>query len=340
MIWIRADANREIGAGHVMRCLAIAGALKKRGLEVCFLTADESAAPLLEARGQEYRILHTRYTDMEGELDVLEGLLAGQERGFFLADSYFVTTRYFHRVREWAFVGYVDDRCLSGLPLDLLINYNIFAHAGLYAQGGRYLLGPAYVPLREEFTDVPYQVREPASRVLVTTGGSDRYNLAGRFLEKALALPGTAELEYCVVSGAFNPHFKELKELADRHPNVGIRSNVSDMSGLMQESDLAVTAGGSTMYELSAVGVPFVCFSFVDNQEPIVEGFHDRGLTEFGGNYLSQGDSMLEEAAGHLGRLAAQWAYRQQCSKRLRELVDGRGAERLAREIDRIRSGL
>ena len=48
MIWIRADANREIGTGHVMRCLSIAAALKQKGEQVCFLTADEAALPLLQ----------------------------------------------------------------------------------------------------------------------------------------------------------------------------------------------------------------------------------------------------------------------------------------------------
>ena len=65
----------------------------------------------------------------------------------------------------------------------------------------------------------------------------------------------------------------------------------------MRDSDIAVTAGGSTMYELSALGVPMVCFSFVDNQERIVEGFVERGLVGFGGNYLLQGEAMAAEAA-------------------------------------------
>ena len=222
MIWIRADANETIGSGHVMRCLSIADALKRQGQQVCFLTADENAAGLLEARGQAFRVLHTDYRRMEGELEALEELLAGG--GFFLADSYFVTAAYLDRVRERLPVGYLDDMGRRDLAADLLIDYNIFAEARLYegCKAAEFLLGPEYAPLRAEFAGNACETRDRASRVLITTGGGDRYNLAGQLLEKALAHPGTACLEYHVVSGAYNVHLAELKALERRHGNLRI----------------------------------------------------------------------------------------------------------------------
>lgn len=341
MIWIRADANREIGSGHVMRCLSIADALKREGKRVCFLTADESAAGLLGARGQEFRILYTDYRRMEGELEKLEALLA-QERGdFFLADSYFVTPEYFSRVREHLPAGCLDDKCRLDLPVDLLINYNIFAESPLYegSCAAEVLLGTKYAPLRAEFAESHWQMRERASRVLITTGGSDRYDLAGQILRKGLAFPGTADLEYRVVSGAYNVHLEGLRALAGQYPNVRIYCNVSNMRDLMEDSDIAVTAGGSTMYELSAVGVPMACFSFVDNQERIVEGFVKKGLVSFGGNYLLQGEAMAEEVAENIALLAGNMALREEYSRRLKAVVDGLGAARIAQRILRWTSG-
>jgi len=364
MIWIRADANREIGMGHVMRCLSVAEALKKTGEQVCFLTADESAVPLLAEKGQEYRILHSDYKNPEGELECLEEMLREDPPRFFLADSYYVTAEYFRRVRAYAPAGYLDDKCLGGLPLDVLINYNIFAGESMYRgyEGTRLLLGTSYVPLREEFAggcgkrearaeadrgreeSVEGCLEQEGSaaasrggrrsaggcRVLVTTGGSDKYDLAGRFLEKVLAHRETAELKYCVVSGVYNVHLERLLELEEAYPNVHIYRNVSNMAGLMGECDIAFTAGGSTMYELSAMGVPMLCFSFVDNQERIVKGFADKGLVPFGGDYLAQGDAMLEEAAEKLAMLAMDGELRRTYRERLRQVVDGRGAFRIA----------
>lgn len=368
MIWIRADANETIGTGHIMRCISIACALRQRGQRVCFITADDSGTSILKNRGQKYRVLHSDYRNMEGELPGLRRLFEESTPDFFLADSYFVTRRYLQEIRKIVPVGVLDDMpqtyVQTNMQADLLINYNIFADASLYgvdvaravredeagtgvagaddvridadganAACGGYLLGTDYVPLRREFEGVCYTVRKKAETVLVTTGGSDKYDLAGQFLNKALADPYASALRYLVVSGAYNVHLPQLKELESAHENVHIFCDVRNMSGLMRASDIAVSAGGSTMYELSAVGVPFVCFSFVDNQERIVRGFAERNLTCFGGDYLRQGEAMLDEVVRNVNRLAADFELRRSFSGKLRGVVDGRGAMRIAEKL-------
>lgn len=341
MIWIRADGGKEIGTGHIMRCLSVADAIRQMGERVCFLMADDSAAALVEKAGQDYRVLHSSFQHPEEELDALIPLLSKGEKSVFLADSYFVTPFYLSRIRACMPVGYMDDRGISGLPVDLLINYNIFADASIYGgvegEATEYLLGTRYAPLRREFHDVSYQVREQAESVLITTGGSDRYNLAGKILKEALKYPATRNLEYCVVSGAYNENLPGLLEIESQHPNVKIYSNVTQMSELMQNCDIAVTAGGSTMYELSAVGVPIICFSFIDNQEKIVEGFRDREIVCFGGDYLRQGEQMVREVASQIALLSSDLGLRRSYSRRQRALVDGKGAMRIAKCLCRLK---
>ena len=340
MIWIRADGGREMGTGHVMRCLSVAAALRQMGEQVCFLVADDSSVPLLEARGQSYRVLSSSYRNPEEELPKLLPILRESERSLFLADSYFVTAKYLRQVRELMPVCYMDDRGISTLPVDLLINYNIFAERSLYREGickngeeackTDYLLGTEYAPLRQEFQKTRAPIRERAERVLITTGGSDRYDLAGRILRQALKDPEIGDIEYCVVSGIYNQHLPQLLELERCNENVHIFSNVSNMAGLMQSCDIAVSAGGSTMYELCAAGVPILCFSFVDNQEKIVEGFARRQVVPFAGNYLTQGEQMFRMITEHIALLRGSLELRRSYSAKERELVDGKGAVRIA----------
>lgn len=336
MIVIRADANKEIGMGHMMRCLSIGAELQKLGKEVLFVLADQEAAGLLESRGQDYYVLSSSYEDMEAELPVLLPLLREKKPELLLLDSYFVTPYYLEQVGSCTRTAYLDDVCAFPYPVDLVIDYNIYADTLPYkGQGGKpaYLLGCAYVPLREEFRSVPYKVRENATKVLITTGGSDKYNLAGQILQTALKHARTAGLEYHVVSGALNSHLPELKEIAQASLNVHIHCNVTNMAALMQECDIAVTAGGSTVYELCAVGVPFLCFAFAENQEKMVETFVKEELVCFGGSYLQDGADMTGHIVESLAALAANREARERYSRKERTLVDGLGAERIAEKL-------
>lgn len=343
MIGIRADANREIGLGHVMRCLSIADALRAEGQQVCFILADNNAEELLKGRGQEYHILNSAYNRMEEELEDLQKFLKEKKIGLFLIDSYQVTENYLARLKSMVKTIYMDDIPKFAYPVDGIINYNIYGGDMPYQEltltrngqkEPKLWLGPAYAPLREQFQGIDYKFRPVAENVLITTGGSDKYNLAGSILEAVLTKEDTAEytreLHYHVVSGAFNPNYHFLEEMAGKYPNIHLYQNVTNMAELMEKCDVAITAGGSTMYELCAVGVPIICFSFVDNQELIVENFYKKNLVAYGGNYLKEKEAFSGNVARALTELVKDEKLRQEFSRKARQLVDGQGAERIA----------
>lgn len=336
MIWIRADANKEIGMGHLMRCLSVAKALKARGVDVLFLMADDEAAELLSARGQSYRVLHSHYRSLEAELPTLLPMISNEKPDLFLADSYSVTGPYLEQLHSVVRTACIDDCGQIPAPVDILINYNIYGSQIDYgpmaagSSGTQLLLGPSYAPLRPEFAHTAYNVREEARQVLVTAGGSDPYDLSGQFLQRALSDPDACRLQYHVVSGAFHPHIASLCETAAQKDNVHIHRNVTDMASLMQSCDIAVTAGGSTMYELCAVGVPILSFSFVENQRRIVECFREKKISAYGGDYVKDGAAIFDDLLAGLKELAADRKLRQEFSQKERNLVDGQGAERLA----------
>ncbi len=338
MIWIRADGGKTLGLGHVMRCLSVANALHKLGEKVMFLLADDSVVPILEEKKQAYFVLQTDYQRMEEELEKLLPLLGEYRPRLMLVDSYFVTKDYVEALRQHTKVAYMDDMCSLDFPVDYLINYNIFATASLYTETVQreskvLMIGPRYVPLRDEFLSVDYEVRPKLEKIMVTTGGSDAYNLAGQFLEEILDREEFANIQIFVVCGAYNANLPYLQLLGTKDERVHICQNVTRISELMRSCDVAVTAGGSTVYELSAVGVPLLCFSFVANQERIVEGFARENISCYAGNYLQQGRAMFTEIANELAGRLTDVNIRQKYSKCLRELVDGKGAMRIAETL-------
>lgn len=116
--------------------------------------------------------------------------------------------------------------------MNMIINYNIYGDRDLYHPEPAYsLMGAAYAPLRPEFRNVEYHVREQAEAVLLTTGGSDRYDLAGQILR---AVPKEIPVIFHVVSGIFNPHYDELCRMALADDRIRVHRNVSRMSELME----------------------------------------------------------------------------------------------------------
>lgn len=362
MVVIRADANSKIGMGHVMRCLSVADALLKRGEEVLFVTADDTPVPLLTKKGVPYRVLHTDYADMEAELPKLWNALSELPQGpeaalpqrntFILVDSYYVTEKYLAALKKRITTIYMDDIYAFSYPVDMLINYNIYGEEMGYEKDAAFadtklLLGANYVPLREEFAAGAGYVQSrkelslgaanvtPAEEggILITTGGSDSFNLAGQLLMEAMKYDALKEKEYHVASGSLNPHIGELQALAKKHENIHIHCNVTNMAELMAESEVALSAGGSTLYELCAVGVPVIAFSFAENQERLVQTFVKRGIAQYGGNYRTDGNKMIQNTIAGLQKLCGDEALKTEYRRKALQLVDGRGAERIAEAL-------
>ena len=355
MVVIRADANSKIGMGHVMRCLSVADALLKRGEEVLFVTADDTPVPLLTKKGIPYRVLHTDYADMEAELpelwDVLNELsrrmespeaALAQRNTSILVDSYYVTEKYLATLKKRITTIYMDDVYAFSYPVDMLINYNIYGEEMGYEKDTAFantklLLGAEYVPLREEFSAGEQQRTAADGGILITTGGSDSFNLAGQLLTEAMKYDALKTKEYHVVSGSLNPHIGELQALAQEHGNIHIHCNVTNMAELMAESKVALSAGGSTLYELCAMGVPTIAFSFAENQEHLVQTFVKRGIAQYGGNYRTDGNRMVQNTIAGLEMLLEDENLRAEYRKKARTLVDGKGADRIAEAIQALR---
>lgn len=336
MFIVRADGNAKIGAGHLMRCLTIGDAVRRNVgadwyQEILFLCADEDSAALVERHGFRAGVFHTDYRQPETELAVWDSW-AGGGSNTILADSYYVTDDYLSALSRYGTVYLMDDMQRHAYPVDGVINYNLFAdravYEALYPAGNvRLCLGGDYVPLREQFRGVSYDVGDAVQNVLLTTGGGDADNIAGAVLDGIYR----QDIVYHVLVGRFSPHFESWQERARKAQNIRIYFDVQDMAGLMCQCDLAVSAGGSTLYELAAVGVPFVCFSYAENQEALAEYLGGTQAACSAGAWHRDAAGTQERLRLHFEQLCAERSLRQQYSDRERQLVDGQGACRLAR---------
>ncbi len=343
MIIFRVDGNEKIGLGHVMRCMSIADAFLDAGEECFFLLADASAKEIVEKRGFRVFVMGTHFDCVEEELPEIWSVVVRLRPKCIVVDSYFVTERYLKLLGDLCRVVYLDDLAAFAYPVDGLVNYNIYGvdmdYAALYRNRGTKLpqciLGSWYAPLRREFRDIPAcAVKEDVEDVLVSAGGADSIHL---ILGLARFLTGRPEcvrgLRFHIVLGAMNTDKDEVRDLVSGMGNVVLHLAVQDMGALMCGCDLAVSAAGSTLYELCACGVPTVTYVLADNQMLGAKAFKRAGamvsLGDIRGNMGEAANMVIEAVLG----LKGNFYKRKRMAWRMRELVDGYGAERLVGEL-------
>ena len=104
----------------------------------------------------------------------------------------------------------------------------------------------------------------------------------------------------------------------------------------MEKCDLAVTAGGSTIYELAAVGVPFICFSYAKNQEALTKYIGEKNIAGYSGAFHIDREGMLERLETLFEKLAGDFEQRRLFHEKEQGMVDGGGAHRLARILTEL----
>lgn len=343
-ILIRADASPTIGSGHIARCLTLARVLRKQGSHVAFACRQLPGHRLdaLSAEGFETFALPEFYPGedpqqaiesmlpWQADIDALDLLLEDHAQfDWIIADHYGLDHHWQTASRRWApRIAAVDDLATRRYSVDLLLNQNLSGlsenYTPLLPEGCSTLLGPRYAMLREEFDCPAIEIKPEARRVLVNFGGFDA---AMQTHHAMLALVDFPELDVDFVAGVDNPAWTQMQALAQTRPNWRLHSFVSAFHQRMTEADLFIGAGGGTSWERAALGLPTICIAVSNNQQVNGEVMAAAGAHVFLGAREQVSVTQLRDA---IGFVAGNVYLRQSLAERSRQMVDGRGALRVA----------
>jgi UDP-2,4-diacetamido-2,4,6-trideoxy-beta-L-altropyranose hydrolase len=332
---LRADGDPRIGGGHVMRCLALAQAWSETGGRAIFCAA--SLAPSLKRRlvGEGFGSVAVE-ADPGSAADVEETVAAAKSLGarLVVVDGYDFPVE-FHRWLRAAGMrtAMIDDIGTSGVCADIVINHHRHAASALYpahAVGTRLLLGTDYALLRREFRHWQGAARtfpKQAKQVLVTLGSADPDNVTSEIVAR-LGSVLVADMEVAIVVGGSNPHADAIAAGAGSLPKCRLLPDPGEaMPRLMAATDMAVCAGGGTMLELAYMGVPFIPVIIADNQRAPATALRGDGYPAI------EATAVARDLPAAVAVLAADAGRREALSRRGRQLVDGRGAERACAEL-------
>ncbi|HOM01302.1 MAG TPA: UDP-2,4-diacetamido-2,4,6-trideoxy-beta-L-altropyranose hydrolase [Acetivibrio sp.] len=349
-IGIRVDGSSNIGMGHIMRCLSLAKGFRNAGANVFFLSRFEQG--ISKIRQDEFEVVempHENSRHLEGffygdasELEEDSEEIIRKIKAFnldvLIIDSYNVNREFFLKLKPHVKkLCYIDDVNKFVYPVDVLINGNVTATAFNYTKYSNdelMLLGLKYNLIRDEFKDLPERIiNRNVREMMITTGGADPFNLSLRLASIILSDEEFKDIGINIVVGSGFTNVESLKELARKSSNVILHENVLRMSEIMLKSDVAISAGGSTLYELCACGTPALAIVIADNQREMVDMLSSQGYII---NLGWHGELSNMEILQKIKLLCKDYEKRVSISRKMQRLVDGEGVRRVVEEIMKV----
>jgi len=281
-VFILTEGGKNIGFGHITRCISLYQAFKEKGIIPEFIVnGDNSILNLLSDKK------HQMFNWIKQKGYLFEHI---KNADIVIIDSYLATKDIYDKISDLVKVPvYLDDNKRINYPKGIVVNGSIYAEQLDYPQndGITYLLGTKYTPLRKEFWDVPEkEIKKEVESVMVTFGGDDMRNMTPKFLK--LLIEEFPELKKNVIIGKSFKNVKEIEKLKDNKTKLYYSANAETMKNIMLESDIVISAAGQTTYELAATMAPTIGIGVADNQMTNIKGWVETGFLEFAGWWNSE----------------------------------------------------
>jgi spore coat polysaccharide biosynthesis predicted glycosyltransferase SpsG len=229
--------------------------------------------------------------------------------------------------RDFRLMRIDDNGIARPFRADILLNQNIGAEQSDYPKRSsdcELLLGTGYTLLRSEFSNLDPITR--GDRIVVTMGGTDPARATERVID-ALLQPPASGLAADILVGAANPRRNDLEiAVESARPRLQVFVGAKNIRAIFSGAAFAVTAGGTTVYELARLGTPMILMSIADNQRRTCANLAAIGAAE----YLGWHDELsVENLAGRLAGFASAHDIRGRLAARAAKLVDGHGVQRV-----------
>lgn len=346
-IVFRVDASLYIGSGHVMRCLVLAEELKSKGHDVIFMCRELEGNLIDHIQNSHFQVIKLKKVDLikpkasddylswlqvsviEDAIEFLSNIL---ECDVIITDHYALDYQWEDIVRKKLSCNLVaiDDLNRSH-SVDLIVDQNYWPNMeSRYSQcEANRLLGPNYALLRPEFRKLKSENTTKEERVLAFFGGADP---TGECLKLLNAIHSFEALPFnvLILAGVINPCGEQLLE--HHSPFVKVQTHSNNFEYELKKSKYVIGASGVSNWERFCLELPTTIVSVAKNQESLSEYLDQINAVR----YLGSGDQTSSDTyITEIEYLIHNWHSIQYESV---INVDGLGALRVAKEIERMRN--
>ena len=254
-ILIRCDASKDIGLGHITRCLVLANKFRNDGYNIYFAIKNYEIT-IEKLKEQKFDMLIAE--DNFDYFNWIESIIEEKQIDIFIGDirdGFPVELITFMKNRNILTVA-IDEPSSYAKECDLCF-YPPHANIDKSKYKGKVFQGLEYVILRDEFYEKFEKKKNEIPNILVMMGGTDAYNLTLPVIKK---LDNCNEkFEISVILSEKNKDFsllKEFKRIANH--KINIYNKIDNMAYFLNNIDYAVISFGASAYEMLVMKIPSV----------------------------------------------------------------------------------
>lgn len=323
-VFLITEGNKEVGFGHITRCISLYQSFEEYNIKPTFIiNCDESVKKWM------------------GKIDFLSFDWLNNPQKIFkiiknsdivIIDSYMAPKYIYKKISDLTNLTVsIDDNCRINYPKGIVLNGAINATQFNYplSRNIEYLLGTHYIPLRKEFKEKSVKkIKKNIETIMVTFGGEDSANMTPRIIEILKKYYPTQKKKIVIGTGFKN--IENIQKLTDSNIEMEYNVNAQLMKDLMLQSDVAISAGGQTIYELAKIGIPSIIIGVAKNQINQINGWDKNGFICYAG---WKKDPDLNQKIIKCLKNLENYQLRQKKSVTGKKEVDGQGSTRTVRKI-------
>lgn len=292
-IVIRTDATNEIGTGHVYRQLYLASRIMEH--EVIFLMDNSKSLGIEIVKKNNYPIVTFEGECFEKISELKPDIVVND-----ILDTTLDYMEYFKEKNIYTinFEDLGEGAKIADIVFNALYDYKIPLK--------NIKMGYEYYVLRDEFKEFnKKEIKEKVEKILITFGGTDPNNYTEKILNLLSCYNESIYIDVILGLG-----YKEKEYIKNKYKdsrNISVIDSVTNISDYMYDSDIVITSGGRTMYEVASLGIP--CMVLCQNERELTHLFGNagNGFLNLGlGKYLNDGiikNNLIELINNHSMRV-------------------------------------
>ena len=324
------EGGKKSGFGHITRCISIATHFLHHEYSVHYIiNGDDSLLNIMQPYSYEI------YNWLNKKQRLLDKIREGH---LILLDSIKISNEHIKQLESLNIpLIYIDDEkqrnvLESGFVIDWTIFRDMDNSFSTKKENVNYFLGSLYTPLRKEFFNATINpIRKNVEKIMLTLGGSDVRNLTPFILETLNTHYPNLQKDIIIGDGFNNS--EEIKKHTSHNTNLIYNATANDMIRSMQTSDIAIAAGGQTLYELAKIAIPTIGILLVQNGKDDTLGWAKTGFLRYVGKFNNP--SLKTDIVNEIENLSP-YEIRKKMQDNGLKYISQNGAERLVDEIIKV----